>query len=164
MNDIRIRLAGKDDLKALFRLYFEFHEFHVRGVPDRLRSLGDPGKYDCSDLNSKLEKIIESKDSVIFVAEIDKKLVGLAEVYIKEDKPDPQRVCRRYGYMQSLVVTEKSRDQGIGRMLVRASEGWVKQNDGVEMRLDIWEFTEGPLEFYQQIGYRTLRRTLVRKI
>jgi len=164
MNDIKIRLARKEDLEALCKLYFEFHEFHVRGVPDRLRSLGDPDKYDRSELSPKLEEIIKGGDSAIFVAEVDQKPVGLAEVYIREDKPDPARIQRTYGFLQSLVVTQKSRKQGIGKKLVQVSEKWAKQKGAIEMQLDIWEFAEGPFDFYQQLGYRTLRRTLAREL
>jgi GNAT superfamily N-acetyltransferase len=164
MNDVKIRLAGKEDLEALCRLYIEFHEFHVLGVPDRLRSLGDPAKYDCSELLPKLEKIIKQEDSVIFLAEVGEKPIGLAEVYIREDKPDPARACRRYGHLQSLVVNQRSRKQGIGKKLVSYAEGWAKEKGAIEIQLDMWEFDEGPLDFYQNLGYRTLRRTLVREL
>ncbi len=164
MNDVKIRLANKEDLKALCKLYVEFHEFHVRGVPDRLRSLGDPAKYDCSELFRKLKEIISNKDSEILIAEADQKPTGFAEVYIREDQPDPARIQRKYGFLQSLVVTEKTRKQGIGKKLVQASETWAKQKGAIEMQLDIWEFAEGPFDFYQQLGYRTLRRTMVREL
>ena len=164
MNDIKIRLANKEDLEVLCRLYVEFHEFHMRGVPDRLRSLGDPEKYDCLELLPKLKEIIINKDSEIFIAEINQKPVGFAEVYIREDKPDPARVCRKYGYLQSLLVTEKSRKKGTAKKLVEVAEAWAKQKGAIEMQLDVWEFTEGPLNFYQNLGYRTLRRTLTRQL
>lgn len=164
MNDVKIRLADEQDLEALCRLYIEFHEFHVRGVPDRLRSLGDPDEYDCSELYPKLEKIIRGEDSVIFLAEIDGKPAGLAEVYVREDKPDPARIQRRHGFLQSLIVTEKTRKQGIGKRLVQAAEKWAKQKGAEEMQLDIWEFEEGPFDFYENLGYRTLRRSLVREL
>ncbi len=162
--EVNIRLAGKEDLEALCRLYIEFHEFHVRGILDRLRSLGDPAKYDCSELLTKLEKIINQEDSEIFLAEVDQKPIGLAEVYIREDKPDPARIQRRYGYLQSLIITEQSRKQGTGKKLMQAAEIWAKQKGALEIKLDIWEFAAGPFDFYQNLGYRTLRRTLVRKL
>jgi hypothetical protein len=31
-----IRRAVEEDIKGLIPLYAEFHDFHVRGVPDRL--------------------------------------------------------------------------------------------------------------------------------
>jgi len=164
MNAVNIRLAGMQDLEALCRLYVEFHEFHVRGVPDRLRSLGHPEKYDYREMYPRLEKIIKRDDSEIFLAEVGGKPVGLAEVYVREDKPDPARIQRRYGFLQSLIVTEKSRGQGTGKKLLQASEKWAKEKGASEMRLDIWEFPYGPLEFYQRVDYRTLRRTLVREL
>jgi hypothetical protein len=32
------------------------------------------------------------------------------------------------------------------------------------MKLDVWEFDAGPTRFYEQVGYRTLKRTLVREL
>ncbi len=29
------------------------------------------------------------------------------------------------------------------------------------MRVEIWEFAQGPLHFYEALGYRTLKRDLV---
>jgi GNAT superfamily N-acetyltransferase len=164
MNAVIVRPAGMQDLEALCRLYLEFHEFHVRGVPDRLVSLGEPDAYDCSEMYPKLEKIINNQDSVIFLAEIAHKPVGLAEVYVRQDEPNPARVSRRYGHLQSLMVQEKFRRHGVGTRLVEVAEKWTKEKGATEMQLEIWEFAEGPLEFYQHKGYRTLRRTLLRKL
>jgi hypothetical protein len=46
-----IRQAELADREALCDLYFESQEFHVRGLPDRLASLGQPPDgYEGSDL------------------------------------------------------------------------------------------------------------------
>jgi GNAT superfamily N-acetyltransferase len=164
MNDVTLRLADMQDLEALCRLYVEFHEFHVRGVPARLMSLGEPDAYDCSEMYPKLEKIINNEDSAIFLAEVSGQPVGLAEVYVREDQPDPARVSRKYGHLQSLMVQEEFRRHGAGGRLLEAAEKWGKERGATELRLDTWEFAEGPLEFYEHRGYRTLRRTLVREL
>ena len=162
MDDIVVQLAGERHVEDLCKLYHEFHEFHVRGVPDRLRSL--EGRPDDSELISTLKKIMGSDDSAIFVAEVGGKTTGLAEVYLREDKVDPAVVSHRYGHLQSLLVTDDLRRQGTGKKLVEAAESWVKEKGATEMRLDIWEFPEGPLLFYEGLGYRTLRRTLLRRL
>ena len=87
MNAIIIGFATEEDLEALCQIDYEFHEFHVRSIPDRLKSLG------------------EAED-----------------------------------------------------------QDWAKNKAASEMRLDIWEFPQGPLYFYQNQGYRTLKRTLVRDL
>lgn len=160
--DAVIRLGKTKDICALCDLYTEFHEFHVHRVPDRLVSLGPVDPQDEAKLGAKLEKIIHQDNSAIFVAEVSNQVIGLAEVYVREDKPDPARVAYRYGHLQSLIVTEAFRQHRVGIKLVAAAETWAKEKRAAEMRLDIWEFTEGPLDFYERVGYRTLRRTLVR--
>ena len=159
-----IRPATPEDLPALCALYFEFHEHHARGVPDRLASLGDPETFDSSDLRVALEKIMQSGDSALFVAESDGRVVGLAEVYLRHDEPNPATVAHCYGYLQSLMVGLAYRRQGIATQLVATAEGWVKAHGAAEMRFQIWEFDAGPLPFYDRLGYRTLRRTLVREL
>ena len=39
-----------------------------------------------------------------------------------------------------------------------------KEKGATEMRIETWEFEEGPLRFNEKNDYRTLRRTLVRAL
>ncbi len=83
MSDISIREANSLDIESLCKLYFEFHEFHVRRVPDRLLSLGEPpDTYEHSELYLALEKIINDDDSALFLTEVARQPIGLAEIYI----------------------------------------------------------------------------------
>jgi GNAT superfamily N-acetyltransferase len=160
-----IRSAHSHDITALCALYHEFHEFHVCGVPDRLQSAytsKDPDED--RELAAKLKKIIEDDKAKIFVADIDNHIGGLAEVYIRQDEPNPLRKCYKYAYLQSLIVSEAYREHGIGIQLLTSCEKWARQRNATEMRLDTWEFEKGPLHFYERQGYRTLRRTMVRKL
>ncbi|KPK72137.1 hypothetical protein AMJ87_05570 [candidate division WOR_3 bacterium SM23_60] len=161
MKEIIIRHAHLEDIDQLSKLYAEFHEFHVRGVPGRLvRS----DSSHTEELRVAIQKIIASKNATVFVAEIDDQLVGLGEVYIREDSPSPLKVQHTYGHLQSMIVTKAYRGRGVGTKILRAVEQWAKTRGAAEIRLDTWEFREGPLEFYEKYGYRTLRRTLVRKL
>jgi GNAT superfamily N-acetyltransferase len=156
-----VRHATMDDIEILVDLYKEFHEFHVKGVPDRLRI---PCSYDDGDLSNKIEKILSERGSAIFVAEMEDAVVGLAEVYVKQDEANSLKLSYTYAHLQSVIVREAYRRQKIGRKLLLAVEQWAKENDASEIRLDIWEFKNGPLEFYEKRGYYTLRRTMVRKL
>jgi ribosomal-protein-alanine N-acetyltransferase len=162
LTNVVIRPAGTGDIEALCNLYIEFHEFHVSGIPDRLVSVEKIDSSQTQELRRNLEKIIKDGNSVIFAACIDDRIVGLAEVYLRKDEPHPAKKSYTYGHLQSLVVTEKSRLKGVAKRLVEFAEKWSKERGASEMRLDIWEFTEGPLQFYERLGYRTLRRNLVR--
>lgn len=156
-----IRQAVEEDIKGLIPLYAEFHDFHVRGVPDRLRNPDSMTDSDEATLLNSLRSILQQDDAVIFVADAGGTLVGLAEVYLRHDEPHPLIITHRYGYLQSLIVSAQFRRSGIGRRLVAASHEWAKERGATEMQLDSWEFREGPLHFYEHLGYRTLKRHLV---
>ncbi len=159
-----IRPAKTYDLDAVCRLYVAFHEFHVSGLPDRLCSIGDPHTFDCADLSDNLAHLLTKPDAAILVAEVDQRIVGLTEVYLRQDEGDSPKVLYRYGYLQSLMVDESVRGQGIGTALVAAAEQWARELGASEMRLETWEFPAGPLTFYEGVGYHTLRRMLVRRL
>lgn len=159
-----IRLAEVDDFDALCRLYVAFHEFHVRSLPTRLISLGKPERYDCTDLTTALAKIVANPDAALFVADVNGRIAGFTEIYLREDEVGTAKVAYRYGYLQSLMVDETLRGCGVGKQLVEAAEKWARARGATEMRLETWEFPAGPLSFYERIGYTTLRRTLIRSL
>jgi GNAT superfamily N-acetyltransferase len=161
MSDVTVRRAEKTDMASLCLIYHEFHEFHVRGVPHRLKSQGDYDDCDFSGLTASLADIMRSPDAALFVAEQSGELIGLAEVYCMQDDRDNRLiVAHRYGCVQSLMVRESSRRQGVGKLLMEAAEQWAKEKGVTEIRLDVWEFGEGPLGFYEKLGYRTIKRSL----
>ncbi len=161
---IMLRMATLQDIGCLGELYGEFHNFHARGVPDRLVSiLEKPDIHEGTELYQAFERIIQSEDSAIFIAEVDQLPVGLAEIYIRQDEANPLTVPYRYGYLQSLMVSQEHRRQGIGTRLMRAIERWVEEKGASEIRLETWEFPQGPLPFYEKMGYQTLKRIMVFK-
>jgi len=164
MSTPTVRTADPADTGSLCELYFEFHEFHVRAVPERLLSLGPLTTFDRSELSAAVQRILDDEDATILLAEDGGECVGFAEVILRQDEPNPMRVARRYGHLQSLMVRDGRRGQRIGTLLVDAAEQWARDHGATEMRLDTWEFPGGPHRFYERIGYRTLRRQLLRQL
>lgn len=160
-NTVSIRRATESDLDEMLMLSHEFHEFHVHGVPDRLRV---PVPYDDVAVREMLVKILHNEDAALFVAYEHGRLVGLAEVHLQRDNPHPAVIDYAYGHLQSLIVTAPMRRQGLGRRLVAAAEQWSSEHGATEMRLTIWEFAGGPLPFYEALGYRTMKRILARSL
>jgi ribosomal protein S18 acetylase RimI-like enzyme len=159
-----IRPAGDRDIEALCEMYYEFHEFHVCGVPTHLRSLGDRERWDRSYLREALGKIIQSDDSEIFVAEVAGELAGLVEVYVRQDADEATLVQHRYAELQSLVVLSPFRRNGIGTGLVGVARQWAWEREATEMRLGLWEFNEAARAFYEAVGFRTLKRRMVAEL
>lgn len=156
-----IRRAARDDIEALRALYDEFHVFHVRGVPVHLR-VPDPGEADPAEFDRAVERLVEGEEATLLVAESQGRLLGLAEVYLDPLHESPFVVSRRTATLQSLLVTETCRGTGLGRALVEAAERWAADRGAEEIKAKTWEFPEGPLAFYESLGYKTLRRELVK--
>lgn len=143
--DVRIRQATNQHLVALGELYLEFHEFHVQRVPERLRSLLAQGLLEREELQRQIRSILHQEDALLLVAEKDGSLVGLAELYLREDdRENPAVVAHRYAHLQSLVVTARARHNKVGQSMLEAAEAWAGANGAEEVRLDIWEFAAGP--------------------
>lgn len=162
--DISLQRATPEDIDALIFLYDEFHAFHVRGVPDRLRFPAQTSDADVVEVRKMLSELLQREDAAIFLVRVGETVARLAEVYIKQDEEHPLRITHRYGYLQSLIVLEAFRKYGLGKLLVKATEQWARERGATEMQLDTWEFEAGPLHFYEHLGYRTLRRHMVAEI
>lgn len=163
MNTAMTRLATEADISRLCSLYWEFHLYHVLGMPDRLRMPDDASDNanEANKLETGLRAIIEREDAAIFVTEVEGKVVGLVEVYLRQDENQLLAVAHRYGYIQSLSVFAPYRKLGCGTALMQVAHKWAKQREATEMQLNTWEFAEGPLLFYEKLGYRTLQRHMV---
>lgn len=165
MNPTTIRLAEESDLHTLCDLYFKFHEFHAQHLPDYLHTLDNSSTKEREELRYKIKHIIQGNDSAILVVDCSGQVIGFAEIYLKHPDPTNRAVVpKQYAHLQSLSVTEVFRREGVGNQLLQAAEAWARYRGAVELRLDIWEFSAGPLEFYKKSGYHTFRRTLAKSL
>jgi GNAT superfamily N-acetyltransferase len=144
-------------------LYDEFHAFHVRGVPSHLR-VPEPDEVDEATFDRAIERLVEGDDTTLLVAETEGRLVGFAEVYVDPPTDSAYVVPRTTATLQSLLVTEGFRGTGVGRELMDAAERWAAERGVEELKAKTWEFSEGPLFFYEALGYQTLRRELVKSL
>jgi GNAT superfamily N-acetyltransferase len=159
-----IREANPSDFDALCPLYWAFHEHHADQLPDRVRSTGPFERYDRASLHAALIPVLESSEAIVFVADRASRLVGFAEARLWRDDPHPARVRHYYAHLAALFVMPPYRRQGIGARLIDEVEAWAAEYGATELRLDVWEYEEGPLSFYERGGYRPLSHTLVKPI
>ncbi|MFO7632626.1 MAG: GNAT family N-acetyltransferase [Caldilinea sp.] len=158
---LTIRPAVAADFDLLCVLYHAFHDYHADRLSAYLRTLEPFEDRDCKALYGSLEQIVANEDSVILVAQIEDFLVGMAEVYVRHIAPLTEAVVPHcFGYLQTLMVVEGRRRCGIGSALLLAAQDWAKARGAREMQLEMWEMVDGPLGFYEHLGYLTLKRTL----
>ena len=162
---INICQAIDSDLEELCGLYYELHEFHAKYLTAYLKSLGEPSGNDRVLLMDEIKRVINGSDSTILVAESASQVIGLADIRINSPDPTNRGINPTpYAHLQNLVVTQVYRRIGVGILLLQAAEDWSRARGVVDLTLDVWEFADGPQEFYQKAGYRTFRHSLIKNI
>ena len=141
---VTIRIATRSDLLEVVALWQEHQEYHARCDPYYERSKdANPGflKY----LQENLQKV------GLFVAEIDKRLVGF--VLTEIDLRPPCFAKREYGMIDDLAVTEEWRGRGIGQKLVEQAIAWFTEK-GID-RIETRVLMSNPLacNFWRQAGF-----------
>lgn len=155
-----IRTMKADDFPALEEMYYDFHEHHAAGAPTHLRHLGERDAWDRAPLRAALQKILADENAKIFVALVEECLAGLIEVYVRHGGPDPAVHPRCYMELQSLMVAAPFRRRRLAWRLVQHAAAWAGEKGATEIRLNVWEFDEAALRFYEQMGFSTLQRRM----
>ncbi len=83
---------------------------------------------------------------------------------IRESPEIPIFVRRRYAVIESVVVAEEHRRAGIGRGLVEKAHQWAVAEGADSIELNVWEFNQGAVEFYERLGYETASRKMSKRL
>ncbi len=108
--------------------------------------------------------LIADESVGLFVAQVEGRLVGLICVMIRESPEIPIFVRRRYAVIESVVVAEEHRRAGIGRGLVEKAHQWAVAEGADSIELNVWEFNQGAVEFYERLGYETASRKMSKRL
>lgn len=106
----------------------------------------------------RLNKIVDQKDHVVFVSEIEGKLIGWIHAhgrYLIESPP--------YVEIGGLIVDSTFRGQKIGKFLVERCEEWSKLLGFKEIRVRANETRLETLIFYKKIGFENTKAQKVFK-
>lgn len=149
-----VRVAKKDDLPQINSIRRQVHLLHSQSRPDVFKA--QFGK----DLEDILSEKFENNPSSVIVFEDSGKIKGFAltEAVIKEESP--YNCERSFFRVVEFGVDKNCRRQGIGTEIFDFIKDLAKQKHYSKIELDMWEFNENALQFYQAQGFKTYRRYL----
>jgi len=159
MSDVKIRPAQPQDYDDLCCLFDEVDSLHRDSLPSIFRRpLGVVRDKDY------LLGLMVDKTTLLLVAEVNEKLVGIAHAIIRESPPIPVFVSRRYAIIDSIIVNKAMRHQGIGHLLADKVDEWAKSQGATSVELNVYEFNKDALKFYETLGYSTLSRKMSKSV
>lgn len=115
----------------------------------QLFEIEDDFESDEAKQRSGLLLLLAQKDSCIFVAEQKGLIVGMCTMQTVISTAEG----RAAGLLEDLVVDDKHRGQGIGKLLVEAVCQWAKDRNIERIQLLADKYNLAALNFYQNTGW-----------
>lgn len=157
---INIREATRGDVKTIKELFKIAEALYRKDIFNIYKVSTIP------NFTTKYIKEIINKDSeTIFVAEIDKEIVGMIHVAIKTSNDNHLMIERKFGWIDYLIIKEEFKDSGVTSFLIKTSESWLTGKNVKRVELDVFELNNNTsVNIYNNIGYETMSRRIFKKL
>ena len=147
-----VRLAGENELDRVNELRRQVNDLHVAGKPDVFK----PGF--SQELRDYLRVIWDDPEQDIVVAELDGKIVGFAVLHHIRKPENPFMFERDFLDIDEFCVDEACRRMGAASAMIEFIKTYARQKGFSRLELNMWEFNQGALAFYEAAGFKTFRR------
>ncbi len=147
-----VRLAKEQDMGQINELRRQVNNLHTEGRPDMFK----PGFG--KDIQEYLQVIQNDPERVIVVAELNGKITGFAVLHHIRKPENPFMYERDYLDIDEFGVDCGHRRQGIGSAMMEFIREFAREKGFRRIELNMWEFNQGALAFYEAAGFVTYRR------
>ena len=147
-----IRFARPEDLEAVNALREQVNELHVRHRPDVFKE-GFPG-----ELRDYIHTVYADPDKKILVCEAEGRICAFALIHHVLRPENPYMHPREYLDIDEFCVDRAFRRKGIGTGMIRYIRDYAEREGIRRLELNMWEFNQSALKFYESVGFVTYRR------
>lgn len=153
--DVRVRTANDQDYVAVCDLFDEIDALHRDHLPHLFQKPSGAARE-----QDTYAELIADENVAFFVATMDEKLVGFIHAIVRDTPAIPVLVPKRYAIIDGIVVKSGFQKQGIGSTLMDKVQEWAMAKGATSIELNVYEFNETAISFYENLGYRTLSRKM----
>lgn len=147
-----VRFAKIEDLERVNELRKIVNDVHVEGRPDIFKA----GFHD--ELRDFIYDIWDTENKDIIVAERNGVICGFACVQYVSKPESPFMHARTFYDVDEFGVDTAFRRQGVATELIAFIREDAKKRGIDRIELNMWEFNQGALAFYESVGFQTYRR------
>ena len=147
-----IRFAAEQDLNSVNVLRKQVNDLHVQGKPEIFK----PGF--SQELQDYVYAIFADPQKRIVVCERDGAICGFVVLHHVVRPETPYMRVRDYLDVDEFGVDENHRRQGVATELMTFIRDYAQREGFQRIELNMWEFNEGALAFYEAVGFQTYRR------
>ncbi len=99
----------------------------------------------------------DEENSEVIIAGTMDEIVGAVVQYIVRPE-SPFNKERKFFHIEEFGVDENHRRKGIATVMIDFAKDDAKKRGFERIELDMWEFNDGALAFYESAGLKTYRR------
>ena len=147
-----VRLAEEKDLSRVNELRKQVNDLHVMGKPEVFKAGFS------SELRDYIQLIRKDPEQEIVVAEKDGTICAFAVIHHISRPENPFRYERDFLDIDEFCVDAAFRRQGVASRMMAFIRSYAKEKGFHRLELNMWEFNEGALAFYEAAGFKTFRR------
>ncbi len=107
---------------------------------------------------------ITQTQSTIHVATDQETVVGFITAKVTQGTVATVLKPRIFCRIGTIVVASSARRQGVGTALMRSIEEWAIGQSAVETRLEVFDFNQEALAFYEELGYGVQSHIMRRRL
>ncbi len=149
---MEVRFAGREDLEAVNVLRREVNDLHVAGKPEVFK----PGFSD--ELRDYIYVIWDDPQKDIVVAEESGVICGFAVLSHIVRPENPFMYQRDFLDIDEFCVASAYRRHGVATAMIDFIRDIAKERGIRRIELNMWEFNQDALAFYEAVGFTTFRR------
>ncbi|WP_202127811.1 GNAT family N-acetyltransferase [Clostridium sp. C2-6-12] len=150
-----IRKANSNDYMEVCKLTIEVHKLHLKNRPDVYLDIENPLEtnhfYDLLNSDNTKLFVVENKDN--------KELVAYSIIQVMNTK-SPIYIPKRFIYIDDFCVKSNYKRNGIGRLLFNYIIDYSKSEKATSLQLNVWEFNQEAIKFYENMGMSTRNRRM----
>jgi ribosomal protein S18 acetylase RimI-like enzyme len=155
-----IRVATMADYDVLCELFELLDEHHRAAEPEIYRQPEGPRR-----TKERIAFLLNGETGTIYVGEdTDGAVVGFVNVLVQEQPEIPVRAARKYVEIANLVVRPAARRSGVALSLVAAAAEWARCKGFPTVELQVHEFNDAALKFFERAGFHTSKRQMTRAV
>lgn len=147
-----VRFAEKKDLARVNELRRQVHELHAAGRPDNFKPSFPP------ELRDHIVSIWNDPQQEIVVSEREGVLCGYAVLHRVNKPENPFMYKRDYLDIDEFGVDKAYRRQKVAAEMMDFIKEYAKEKGFAKIELNMWEFNQTALAFYEAMGFATYRR------
>ena len=149
-----VHFAREDELEQVNHIRKQVYKLHYNGRLDFFKSNG----WDAIRDNVK-ERFAAEVSSVV-AAYFENEIAGFAILQYINKSESAFRPSHSFCHIEEFGVDTKYRRHGIGTLLIDFIKEDARERGFPKLELNMWEFNESALAFYESVGFSTYRRDL----